>query len=506
MTRKEKIRNSFEKNFLEYENERIAIYGIGEYGEWIATTFLTFNIIGFLDRWLCNGERFGKPILSYKEVQSKGINIIIIAANIYNTENIQRRMEGFCNDNDIKLFSLEGILLNKPGERKENIQEFNDNDRKENIDEIIRNSRFLDCKKVVDKGKDSNYWNIIEDRFFKGRYHIDTLGRLHIEKAYDIGYMFLGPLTTDFMLWFREQVKRSGCRQVIFSARDGYLLQKLYQYLKDSKKFGILPESTYIFTSRYVCMLSQLYNDEDIIDCTKTNFDGNAELMLKKRFLLKQSEILPKSDSTEEDCLEYILKHKEIILNRAKNIRRNYKEYLERNKIGKDANNIFFDLAASGTCQKVIEKLTEKRLIGAYMLHMPSEDLDKKKLTIYSYREFSDNFADHSMFAESILTSLQPTLLYIDSNLQPVFARETRSESELRFIEEAQKGIFDYFTTFIKQLGTIQDEYNTALIPNIIFDHVISYYTSIDNETFNNYVLIDEIFNEKNSIANKCMV
>ena len=486
--------NSFRDNFEKYKAENIAIYGTGEYAEWIVTNFKEYNILGFLDRWLSYGEMWGKPIFSYRDVLEKNITVIIIAASQYNTETVWRRIGKFCVDNGMSVFSLDGELLNHRGDCSAN-----DESKNSNL------GRYYECSQKIKTKQDVLHWELIECRFFSGNYIVDEKGRLYIKTAYDIGYLFLGPIMTDFLLWLVDKARNNECQNIAFAARDGFLLHRMYRHLQRVRREENLPKSYYLLTSRYVCMLSGLFEESDIIDCTKVNFEGDASLMLQKRFLLAESEIQEMDSERFADATEYILAHKEIILSKAEKIRNEYIKYLEQNGM-REEGTLFFDLVASGTCQRSIEKLLDKHYVGGYLMRIPTEDAEKKKMCIFSYQEFEEEFATHSMFMESILTSMVPTLLYIDENQEPEFSKETRTKEELQFIEEAQNGIFDYFVEYLNKADREINEHEKNDIPTDIYNHVVSYYSIIENDVFNGYVIDDEIFNQKNSVLNKCIV
>lgn len=635
MNRKNKIEGSFNNIFSEYKNNRIAVYGLGEYAEWIIKTYPDYNIVGLLDRWASSGIKYGKPILTYKDLIVKGVSIIIIAAGKENTEIIRKRIACFCNDNNIRLFSLEGEeliegnkniysfnrridqIIKRPYEEIKNFgvvcfraedifvqHRFNwrikNEDLYGNIEyltvhniyrmlfnvsreigikiyficddsnipavldkilheydiygyeaiipysrigsllddmqekcliigkdkdnllcspengveyvqsyssfEIARESGFCDCMEAAAGKKDQIYRGLIVSGAFADPCRIDGMGRIYVKEPYELGYIFLGPLITDFMLWLTECILENQYNKIIFSARDGYLFQIMYEYLRKTGRYGSMPDSEYLLISRYMAMLGGLITQEDILKCVEIIFDGDAELMLQKRFLLSRKDIIPYSECGDMFVADYILLHQDAILNKAAQIRENYQKYLYHVGISSEFNVLFFDLVASGSCQNIVQNFMGVQFDGAYFMRMPTEDKQKQNLNIYSYHEFDNDFADHSMLMECILTSMQPTLLYIDKDMSPVYGPELRSAEELGFVSEAQKGIFDFFVEFLDVYKDKKEERKTGIFPDMLYGHIISHYTEIDNTVFDHYILKDEIFNQSNNVLNKCMV
>ncbi len=64
----------------------------------------------------------------------------------------------------------------------------------------------------------------------------------------DIGRQVFGPLVMGHFIWLMNQLKNSSLEKVLFFARDGYLIEKLYQ--KYAGLFGVKIPSEYVYVSR----------------------------------------------------------------------------------------------------------------------------------------------------------------------------------------------------------------------------------------------------------------
>lgn len=72
-------------------------------------------------------------------------------------------------------------------------------------------------------------------RVFNSPFQFETKARrIGVSTAYDIGYVFFAPMICDFVLWFREQVGKFQLKNILFCARDGYLIKQLYDELCNS--------------------------------------------------------------------------------------------------------------------------------------------------------------------------------------------------------------------------------------------------------------------------------
>lgn len=57
-------------------------------------------------------------------------------------------------------------------------------------------------------------------------------GKGRVKTGRDIGYIYMAPIITDFLLWLANKIKDKKSARVLFSARDGYLIDKLYGILR----------------------------------------------------------------------------------------------------------------------------------------------------------------------------------------------------------------------------------------------------------------------------------
>ena len=244
-------------------------------------------------------------------------------------------------------------------------------------------------------------------------------------------------MITDFVIWFENMVKKNNITNVWMSTRDGYLLKKLYDYLKKEES------SVYFFTSRTAAIRAGMENKADIDYVMQMKFSGSLKEQLAVRFGIE-------AETMDGETLE---NYKEEIIERSSLLRNNYRCYI--NKINIKAGDIaFFDFVAKGTVQKYLRELINNHIKGLYFLQLEEENMRQFNLDIESFYTMEERynttiFEDYYIL-ETILTSPEPSLSEFDFYGDPVFANETRCEEELECVLEEQNGIFEYFTTFLK--------------------------------------------------------
>ena len=266
--------------------------------------------------------------------------------------------------------------------------------------------------------------------------------RIGVRTAYDIGYVFFAPMICDFVLWFREQAEKYRLENILFCARDGYLVKQLYDELCNQIS------SVYFLTSRMAAIRAGMENEEDIRYVGDMKFSGSVFKQLEERFGIRAGE-----EKRRESGQSELLNYKQEILERAAVSRRNYLTYIERLDLKKGETG-FFDFVAKGTTQMYMGRLMEQHLKGIYFLRLDKEQMRGKDLDIVSFYDTEEMnnsviFRDYYIL-ETMLTAPMPSVREFDANGNPVYAEETRRESDIRCFQEAQEGIRGYFRDYLK--------------------------------------------------------
>lgn len=258
--------------------------------------------------------------------------------------------------------------------------------------------------------------------------------RLAAEDASDLGYLFCAPMITDFTLWMQENISRQGYKQILFGARDGYLFEKLYGISDPEGR------SCYFLTSRTAAIRAGMETQEDIDYVDGMKYSGTFSDATRERFGIdvKESDDLARSKA---------------IFEKAKDQRENYRQYIDNLGIG-EGKLAFFDFVAKGTTQMYLQKLFAQHLKGFYFLQLEPEFMADKGLDIEPFysEEEKDSSAifDNYYILETILTAPFPQMKEMGPDGEPVYAKETRSERDLKCFERAQNGIIEYYREYLR--------------------------------------------------------
>ncbi len=270
---------------------------------------------------------------------------------------------------------------------------------------------------------------------------------LSVQDAFGIGYLFCAPLITDFVLWMKERSEAQNFTQILFCARDGYLIGRLFRKVSPGIK------SVYFLASRMAAIRAGMESVGDIAYVDSMKYSGDAGDALRTRFGIATDNCKGKERNRE-------------IIAKAVIQRGNYNRYIGKLNI-RDEDIAMFDFVAKGTMQLYLQKLFPQRMKGFYFLQLEPEFMADKGLDIQPF--YSDEEKDKSMIfdnyyiLETILTSPYPQTEEFDGGGNPVFAAETRSRKDIQCFERAQKGIYAYFEDYLRILPENAREENKKL-------------------------------------------
>lgn len=347
--------------------------------------------------------------------------------------------------------------------------------------EMLRASAWKDILEEVKTDADRLVVAKLAARAFNNPFtKTDTEGRPIVDKIEDFAYLFIGPFVIGFMRWFLLQIKKDKYDKILFSTRDGYIIQKIYYDMLELYGLHNMPDSIYFPISRTLCVSAAVFTREDIVAFAKVRYVFEPEAMLMRRFGLDKADVLPYEEENYSNIIEYALAHEDKILARSQEIRENYLLYMKKAGLKKGEKYALFDFVSSGTCQLLLKYICDLDVEGVYacryfpfkgITNYTSEE-DKYELPVQAYivnestTEKETYFFKNYNFLEIIFTSDEPSVASM-SRQGPVLDREQRSEQDLEVIRKAQNIIREY----VKELGsrlTLEDEISFTLIDRIL--------------------------------------
>lgn len=294
-------------------------------------------------------------------------------------------------------------------------------------------------------------------------YH--SQGKADVGESYEFGYLFIAPIIAKFMIWFVEKIKTRKYDDVLFSARDGYLILQLYKNMKKYRKLYNLPEGIYFPTSRLLNASISRITEDDIRYSAGQPRSYTPEKMLMRKFKLREKEIIPYEEALYGDAVTYALEHKNIIFKRSEETRKSYYKYLERIGLKENKKYGLFDFVSSGTSQYDMSRVVPFSIEGLYLCFYDIGEENRRKLPVHAM--LMDNYPENNcytsyikksylfenyVFLEAVMTSSETSVEGIDEEGNLIYGQEHRSQEELYFMEETHRAIIDFFREFIGEL------------------------------------------------------
>lgn len=275
-------------------------------------------------------------------------------------------------------------------------------------------------------------------------YHSE--GKPSIEENQSFGYLLIAPLVVSFLSWVMKKVRGEGQAVLLFSARDGWMIRKIYRMFLKHFQIDHMPQDEYLLISR-----KAMYN-------------------------------LEKKQDRKEDYLNYLA---ELKLETYEKI-------------------YFFDFMSKGTCQHYLEQLLHKCCCGLYIQKSDSTDKEKEQMNVEAYfKECCAQEADRNIFAlcdflECIFTSFDPSFLEFQGETV-IYEKERRTASQLACIKGIHEGIQRYASQFAEIMGTMPKEMPPADFCDEMLKYMSASYSNIRIPELAEMVLDDVVFGDKNT-------
>ena len=285
----------------------------------------------------------------------------------------------------------------------------------------------------------------------------------------NFGFVYGGPAVFSYMNWLKKQIIKDNINEVLFVARDGYSLKKVFDLIK--------PESVkthYIYAPRIIYYLITLDFDMHFkyypIECFEVIKSVLEYYKDKDEYLQKET---PKITSATQGY-KFILSNIEIYKKLAKQEYQNYKEYIEKFNIGKNNIAVVDTFSIFLSSQKLISLFLDKEnIIGYYWFFIENTYLNNKDYNIKSFQKVHKYIFFDWDIMEFVITSPEPSIKNV-INSKPLYS--IPNEYEQKRIE-AYKYVSDGIINFSKNAVNIFSDLESFITYkeitkwiNILFD------------------------------------
>lgn len=310
--------------------------------------------------------------------------------------------------------------------------------------------------------EDSCMLGIYMEHFLNSPFALhEKKGLLYLKTEYDVGFAGYGALLTAFIHWLIGKHIGKKNEKILFLARDGYLLEKMYEQVLRAKNITNAPKGQYVLASRRALATPAMFTSKDLEeDIEKTNIAGIAGDLLKMRFgvIPREDDELATVHLSGKEMQKYIKGYTDAILVRAEKERKDYIAYLKEQGIYQSSErHILVDSQTAGTSAHCWRKMIQKdAMMDAVLLlnvtnySLYDEKYDSGFLGI-DYKIMPKRVYNKTMgLNDCILTSPEAQFLCMEGAKQIYSDRE---QKDWEIISFAQSGVIDFAKKYIQNVN-----------------------------------------------------
>lgn len=276
-----------------------------------------------------------------------------------------------------------------------------------------------------------------------------TKGKPTIVDAEQFGYTLISPLVVSFTVWMYHKIYAGKKSLLLFSARDGWIFQKVFRYFAKEWRLDGLPEDLYFMVSR------------------------------------RALEIVDKGEDREAQ--------------------EKYQAYLKTLDFASYDSVFYFDFMSRGTCQSLLENISGQKMQGIYFQKSVSGVVSKDAVQVWPY--FEENSAhekDLRIFAlcdflECIFTSYDPSFQKINEDGSYLYEEEKRTKEQIGILKKIHAGIFRYCKDFVRIMPNLPEDMPPKEYSDEILRYTSAEYSRIKIPELKEFMLDDWLGGDKNT-------
>ena len=285
------------------------------------------------------------------------------------------------------------------------------------------------------------------------------------------GFFYAGLSCISFVFWIYSNMKYDNIRDIVFIARDGYLLEKIFNKLFNNGQYN----TYYIYAPRLVNLCLGL----DLKNKGKYSVEHNSAVIDYYRTKSNIINTISNQEIIKTKC-KILDKYKEELETLKVNETASFAKYLEsKHIIGKNIA-VVDSVSKFFSSQKILWELLKDKKINGYYYQI-QKGAKSKNLNVKSYKK-TGRYSKDLKLIEFIMSSPEPPIKSVENNA-PVYKQVSENEQtridNFKYIEEGCLSFVNNIKEFFPQTSDVL--YN-CLTPNIISDIMMTLYKNPSQE------------------------
>jgi hypothetical protein len=280
-------------------------------------------------------------------------------------------------------------------------------------------------------------------------------GKLAVGDFSRFGSLYAAPIVWGYSLWCYKQIKNEKTDKccILFSARDGYVVQRIYNLLDEYLCQNKDCRGVYLYTSRMAILKAVIADRRDLEEVLSMPYDGTIGQLLENRFCIAIKDDIANDEYSEKACVRLVEKYCDDIVGECTEYKGNYMKYI--NKLGLSFYDKLFiiDQCGYGRVQYGMEKLTGNDIVGLYLKKNTNGVLSPK--CYYSYfpdddRCENDSLIENIILLEEIFSSYEPSVKSFDTDGNIVFQEEPRSKGQIEELRNVHNVVVEKYSPILE--------------------------------------------------------
>lgn len=230
----------------------------------------------------------------------------------------------------------------------------------------------------------------------------------------DLGYRCAGPAAYGYTRYVESVAHRENVNTLYFVARDGYLLQKVFQSFNKECRLH------YVYAPRFIRLIC---NPNTVELSTK------EQQAVINYYVQKNEELATAWTNNNDSPRDFLIRHHELFTKLMNEQIEKYHQYLGEIKSDTAKCAVVDTVTENYSAQKMLEAAYKKELLGIYWIKMT--DKEQERFWHHSmggtYTEELEKSKEHFLtkhwsFVEFLLSSPEPPIKMVDADGNPVYS------------------------------------------------------------------------------------